>query len=140
MTEARRCAACGELFAPRPQTPDQRYCSALQCQRQRKYRWHKERLQSDPDYRQNQIQAQVGWASHNPDYWREYRNRHIDYTNRNRELQRIRNRKRSRVANMDASNAAAPFPSGLYRLLPVGDGEIAKMAECTVHLTFLALA
>jgi hypothetical protein len=139
MTKARQCAACGGLFAPRPQTPDQQYCSALACQRERKYLWHRERMQSDPDYRQNQIQAQVGWAARNPDYWREYRSRNPDYTNRNRELQRVRNRKRFKIAKMDASNCDPPFPSGLYRLSPVGQEAIAKMGECTVQLTVLAM-
>lgn len=137
MEQARRCSACGELFTPRPQTPDQQYCSAFQCQRVRKYRWQKERMHSDPDYRQNQIQAQVGWAARNPDYWREYRNQHPDYAKRNRELQRVRNRKTPGIAKMDAGNSAHPFPSGLYRLSPVGAGEFAKMAACTVALTFL---
>ena len=37
--EMRRCAACGKAFRPRSQVPDQRYCSALTCQRVRRRRW-----------------------------------------------------------------------------------------------------
>ncbi|ALL70147.1 hypothetical protein K788_0001502 (plasmid) [Paraburkholderia caribensis MBA4] len=96
-------------------------------------------MQSDPDYRQNQIQAQVGWAARNPEYWCKYRLRNPDYTKRNRELQRIRNGKRIGIAKMDVSDCAPPFPSGLYRLSPIGHEAIAKMGACTVQLTVLPM-
>jgi endogenous inhibitor of DNA gyrase (YacG/DUF329 family) len=33
------CAHCGKSFLPRPQTPDQSYCSDPQCQKARRKRW-----------------------------------------------------------------------------------------------------
>ncbi len=55
--EQRRCVACRELFHPRPQSPEQTFCAAAQCQRERKRRWQKARRASDPDYRDNDVQA-----------------------------------------------------------------------------------
>jgi hypothetical protein len=37
--ERRRCAACGRAFRPRSQVPQQRYCSAPACQRERRRGW-----------------------------------------------------------------------------------------------------
>jgi len=69
----RDCACCGQQFVLRPQVPHQQYCAAPACQRSRKYRWHQAKLQSDPDYRLNQRDAQQAWAQRNPDYWRNHR-------------------------------------------------------------------
>lgn len=68
-----RCACCGQPFAPRPQVPDQAYCSAPDCQRARKRQGQQAKRQSDPDYRIDQRAAQQAWAQRNPDYWRNYR-------------------------------------------------------------------
>lgn len=82
----RCCACCGEPFEPRPQVPDQAYCSAPECQRARKRQWQRAKLQSDPDYRDNQRSAQQAWSQRNPDYWRDYRTDCPDYAQRNRVL------------------------------------------------------
>ncbi len=52
------CAACGQSFRPRPQVRQQSYCSALDCQRQRRQQWQRLKLQSDSDYQDNQARAQ----------------------------------------------------------------------------------
>lgn len=67
------CACCGQAFEPRPQTPDQTFCSAPTCQRARKREWQRAKLQSDPDYRLNQHAAQQAWSERNQDYWRSHR-------------------------------------------------------------------
>lgn len=67
------CACCGQPFTPRPQVPDQTFCSAPACQRERRLRWQRDKLQSDPDYRDNQSRSQRAWLDRNPDYWRMYR-------------------------------------------------------------------
>src|SRR6202047_3873761 len=56
--EIRRCAAGGHAFRPRPQVPNQRYCSAAACQRERRRRWQREKRESDADYCENQARAQ----------------------------------------------------------------------------------
>ena len=82
--ENKRCAGCRGRFTPRPQTPRQRFCSARACQRERRRRWQHEKRGSDRDYRENQARAQQRWAQRHPQYWREYRTTHPEYTARNR--------------------------------------------------------
>lgn len=78
----RPCACCGNLFEPRPQVPNQTFCSSPDCQRARKRQWQRAKLQSDPDYRDNQRAAQQAWSQRNPDYWRDYRADRPDYGKR----------------------------------------------------------
>ena len=85
------CMACHVMGA---QTPEQRYCSAPACQRERRRRWQREKRRRDPDYRENQRQAQRRWASHHREYWRGYRAEHPEYTAANRARQRERDRRR----------------------------------------------
>lgn len=132
--ETRRCPACGRQFEPRAQSPRQHYCSDPACQRERRRRWQRERLRADPDYRDNQARAQQRWRARHPEYWREYRRRHPAYVEGNRRAQRQRNRGRgvpepppAAIANMDASAAISPVPSGTYRLQAVDASGVAKM-------------
>ena len=98
------CVACGEPFQPRPQVPQQSYCAAPECQRERRRQWQRSKLQSDPDYQDNQMRAQQAWSRRNPNYWREYRKSNPEYVERNRALQLTRNAKAhdAQVAKMDA--------------------------------------
>lgn len=137
--ESRRCAACGEAFGPRPQVPQQTYCAAAACQRERRRGWQQAKRESDPDYHDNQAQAHRAWCERHPEYWREYRRAHAQYEERNRAQQSNRNdRRRARmIAKMDASTAVFPVPSGIYQIslaLPAG---IAKMDARTVQITLL---
>jgi hypothetical protein len=143
----RRCAACGCLFTPRGNVPQQRYCSRRSCQRTRRRRWQRQKLKADADYRANQASAQRRWRERHPEYWRGYRQSHPEYARRNREGQRTRNRRRrspgtgpspAPIANMDAYRSKKPIHSGTYRLVPVVAGEIAKMAAYVVEMHVLS--
>jgi hypothetical protein len=138
--KSKQCAGCGKAFHPRLQTPEQCYCSSPECQRERRRRWQYARRHSDPEYRDNQSRAQASWAERHPDYWREYRQTHADYRERNRALQRERDaRRRERVlAKMNASTGDSPVPSGTYRLSPVRREDLAKMDAWTVQITVVS--
>jgi hypothetical protein len=69
------CASCGQEFLARPQSPKQAYCSDPACQRERRRRWTRAKLEADPDYRANQLAAQRAWHARHPDYWHTYRER-----------------------------------------------------------------
>lgn len=69
----KNCACCGEIFTPRLQVPNQSFCSAPACQRERRLRWQRDKMLTDPDYRDNQSRSQRAWLDRNPDYWRTYR-------------------------------------------------------------------
>ncbi|WP_082578907.1 hypothetical protein [Achromobacter sp. Root565] len=110
----KRCAHCGVLFQARPQVPHQMYCSAKICQRARKQSWQQEKLHNDAAYRANQRDAQRAWLARHPDYWRDYRDTHPAYTERNRDRQRVKQPDQSapKLAKMDMSGPL----SGIYQL------------------------
>lgn len=91
-------------------------------------------MRQDPAYRLNQQDAQKRWQAKNPDYWKAYRDEHLEYTRQNREKQRSRNRfQRSmasisrQIANMDPLFAEKNYISGYYGLVSVQDLRFAKM-------------
>jgi hypothetical protein len=144
----RRCAACDCLFAPRPNVPQQRYCSRRACQRARRRRWQRHKLKADADYRANQAAAQQRWGERHPEYWRRYRQSHPEYAARNRERQRTRNRRRRSpapgpspqpIANRDAYRSQKPFRSGTYRLIPVAEPGVAKMDAYLVEMHLISV-
>lgn len=135
------CEHCGGSF--QPSRKGQKYCIDTDCRRSRKRHWQKHKLQTDPDYRAAQREAQNRWRERNPGYYREYRKSHPAYTTRNKLLQQIRNKRRvkqppssQKIVKMDAKT---PVITGFYHLLPLGkDGDvIAKMESKYVQLTLL---
>ena len=146
--QQRRCAACHKHFHPRPQCPEQTFCSAAACQRERKRRWQKAKRARDADYRDNDVQANGHWRSQHPDYWREYRRNHPEYVVRNRQRQRERDRARQRnrvpvaptrdLANEDASGRAYPLETGTYRLIPVTGSQLANEDACLVKISLVS--
>lgn len=137
--EKRRCLACDQKFKPRPQVPKQAYCVSSVCQRERRRQWQKSKRSSDPDYRENQQNAQRAWNARNADYWRKYRKAHPEYRERNRVQQRVRNRARRRpgVAKMDESTPTNSLSPGIYRITPAPANGIAKMNSWNVEITLI---
>lgn len=131
------CACCGKAFQPRPQVPNQAYCSSPECQRARKRRWQQDKLQNDPDYRGNQRDAQRAWQERNPDYWRSYRDSHLEYAERNRSRQRPRpsNGQIADLAKMDVS----ALPSGLYQIRKLAASVPAQQDCWIVEITPVCL-
>jgi len=101
-------------------------------------------MKRDPAYRANQKQSQADWLSRYPDYWKRYRTTHPEQAERNRDLQKVRNKRRHSggivakdalvIAKMDASrsgksSAGSWFP-GSFWMVPV----IAKMDALKVVL------
>jgi hypothetical protein len=146
--EKRRCGACRKLFHPRPQSPEQQFCSAAECQRERKRRWQKARRALDADYRDNDVQANRQWRSEHPGYWRGYRRNHPQYVNRNRRQQRERDRARRRdrvptaptpgLANEDASSLPYLLETGTYRMIPVTRSELANEHAWLVKISLVS--
>lgn len=151
----RRCAGshCGRSFVPNPRVKNQHYCSCTRCQKERKALWQKRKQRIDAEYKENQSSAQREWRKKHPSYWRNYRKMHPLYTEKNRALQRERNRKARdavegaralgdvvskgdlpMIAKMDALSRVKP---GTYRLVPVVPGVIAKMDALLVQLSLL---
>jgi hypothetical protein len=125
MNSTIRCAHCRRSFHPDPRVKNPRFCGSAVCQRARKTLWQRQKMSTDPDYKENQRACQREWQKHHPHYWRTYRARHPGYCQRNRLLQRLRDRKRriKGLAKMDASRLFPLVKPGTYYLIP----QLAKM-------------
>jgi len=145
----RICESCKNLFLPHPKVPNQKFCSRKKCQKDRRRLWQKQKRQTDRSYKENQAAAQIAWASRNPDYWKQYRENHPGYTNRNRLLQKARNDNqkanlnipafvKSKIAKMDELNIDNQIISGRYLLIPLDSGRIAKMDLFIVNIDVIS--
>ena len=109
MSQKIRCKCCGRLVSGNPRINNQQYCNDKDCQRARKAGWQRKKMASDKAYQLDQRDRQRRWRQAHPDYYREYRKRNSDYTDRNRKQQRQRDRAKNRgdLAKMDASISKA---------------------------------
>ena len=142
------CEGCRRIFRPDHRVPDQEFCSRDKCQKKRRSIWQKKKRSTDKAYRENQNDAREAWAKKNKGYWRKYREINTSYADKNRELQKQRNRKRkeiemlpefvkSEIAKMDVIKPTNTLNSGYYILIPVNKDGIAKMDSSIVKLHFI---
>lgn len=130
------CACCGQSFEPRPQVPNQSYCSDPACQQARRQLWQRNKMRTDPDYRENQRHSQRAWLDRHPQYWRNYRDANSQYSGRNQSRQRKKDEPRQDIslAKMDASDLLKRLP-GLYRIALVTAANVVKDGSVIVELT-----
>lgn len=135
------CACCSLPFTPVPQRPDQLYCSKSSCQKARRQRWYQGKLQTDPDYRENKQRLQREWMDRNPGYWRQYRDDHPEYAERNRRQQRDKcgSLPVTSLAKIDESGLRDPFAAGIYRISPVLGSQSRKSKVWTVEISLVCL-
>jgi hypothetical protein len=103
--------------------------------------WQRTKRRTDPDYHQEQLEAQSVWREKNREYWRKYRGEHPEYVASNREQQRERNRRRTddfnSIAKVDVSSAWPP-PHGLFCLARLWGGEATAAQSWLVQLIPIA--
>ncbi len=90
------CHHCGEEKARNPRIKKgQRYCGSHECKNARVLFWKRQEYASSPVYREKCRKWQKDWRDNRPAYvyQQEYRSKHPDYSQRNRELQIKRNTK-----------------------------------------------
>lgn len=91
--DKRRCRYCQKVFQPSKYQPLQAVCSERACQQQRRSEYRRQKLTADEEYRQVCQDSSRKWRSRNPEYWKQYREKHPDAVTRNRDQQRARDRK-----------------------------------------------
>lgn len=101
----RRCRNCQQAFEPAPYHPQQQVCSRPACQRQRRRDYHRQKIASDPIYRQVCRESPRKWRQAHPGYWKQYRQTHPQQVERNRQQQWRRDQKR-RLTNLANNNLA----------------------------------
>ncbi len=134
-----RCACCRRILPRNPRVNDQQYCGAKACQRARKSKWQREKQQNDPDYRANKRESQRVWQKKNPSYWQWYRHKNPGYCERNRKLQRARDRlqpatTKKHLAKMDTLERIIDDTSTTY-FVSTNRGNLAKMDALAVNIT-----
>jgi hypothetical protein len=100
-----RCRYCQEVFQPSIYRPQQTVCGQAACQRQRQRDYHRQKIASDPLYRQVCLESPRKWRQAHPNYWKQYRQDHPERVERNRQQQRLRDQKRQQ-ANLANNNMA----------------------------------
>jgi hypothetical protein len=127
------CLHCGREVPHNPHIKrGQNYCCAKECQRVRKRVWDKKRYNSDRTYKYKRLSSQKIWRKKRPshEYQKNYRNMHPEYVNRNRELQRNRNKKCKTPVQKDLGNmivntdalSTHPLIDGTYALMQLTKG------------------
>ena len=146
------CRQCGAMFI-KQRNPNQVYCPVTACQRERKNKWRREKMNVDCDYKNNQQMANARWQSKNPDYWRNYRASHPAYVQCNREAQRVRDSasgkntslvehdmdadsNASHLAKSDGLHHEALIHAGSYWLIAM-DGDLAKSDALPVKIAVI---
>ena len=94
MSKPHRCPYCQRSFLPSIYCPQQLVCSQPACQRQRRAEYHRQKLQTDPEYRQVARDSQKKWREAHLGYDQKYRAQHPEYHLRNRQQQQRRDQKR----------------------------------------------
>jgi hypothetical protein len=142
------CKNCHELKPVNYRLKDnQEYCSAAACQRARKAAWQKNKMATDLNYRGRQKECLRRWRKARPldQYQKQYRLQHPEYVAKNRQLQRIRYKKRlksqddQKIVKMDALKSPSEKPN-TYLMNPYkvdASGKIVKMDALIVQLTDL---
>ena len=133
-----RCACCRRILPRNSKVKNQRYCGDKACQRARKRKWQREKLEADPDHRANKRESQRAWQNKNPTYWQEYRRRNPDSGGRNRRLQRLRDRTKRQgagndLAKKDTSTRLFNDTSIIY-YISSNMGNLAKMDALPVKI------
>jgi len=94
----RCCPYCQRCFAPSRFRPRQRVCNDSDCQRRRHREYRRQKIASDPVYRQSCLESPQKWRTEHPGYWQQYRSAHPEAVERNRRGQQLRDQKRRLVA------------------------------------------
>jgi hypothetical protein len=146
-SQKRRCKHCRCFYEVCTKVKKHEYCKKEACQKARRGKWQKRKKADDQTYRLDQEEAQNTWLDKRPDYWKQYRASHPEYTDRNRNKQKERNRSGkvrtatesgfSEIAKMDALSDKKHLLSGRYRLIPLSGEKIAKMDALIVEIELI---
>jgi len=118
----RHCRFCQKPFQPSRYHPEQTACPEPQCQQHRRNHSRQKKLAEDPEYREVCRDSARKWRANNPDYWKQYRARSPESTQRNRERQHQRD-ERQRLLDLANNNVALdlkPLVASVFVLGPAG--------------------
>ena len=117
----RRCHYCERIFQPSKYHPARWVSSDSVCQRRRRADYHRQKIATDPEYRQVYLDSPQKWRSRNPDYWRHYREQHPAAVERNRQQQHVRDQKR-RLRDLANNNSVFDLKHSVAGVWLLGAG------------------
>ena len=115
----RCCHYCPQIFEASIYHPQQSVCSQPECQRRRQADYHRKKIRNDGQYAETVRNSQSKWREEHPDYWKQYRQRHPEAAERNREQQRRRDGQR-RLEHLAKNNSALDLKSMVSEVWFVG--------------------
>ena len=124
------CRHCGKTLPRNPRLKKaQKYCSAGSCQQARKNAWGRKEYRTNKSHRKKRLESQKACYAKRPGYayQAEYRKKHPEYDQRNREQQKIRNNRHrkdggSMIVNTDAFMVQLRAMTGSQEFLPSNMG------------------
>jgi hypothetical protein len=124
-----RCRYCQQVFQPSAYHPQQKVCNQPACQRKRQRDYHRQKIASDPVYRQVCLDSPRKWRQAHPGYWKQYRQSHPQQVEQNRRQQHLRDQKRQ-LENLANNNLADRKTLGIRAL---GHPEPDCESSCKQH-------
>jgi hypothetical protein len=115
------CRYCQQSFQPSKFQPRQAVCSESVCQRKRRSEYHRQKIAADPEYREVCRDSPRKWRARNPDYWKRYREEHPIAVERNRQQQKLRDR-RQHLRNLANNTSALDLKHSAAAVWLVGPG------------------
>jgi hypothetical protein len=100
-----QCCHCGQFVPKSPRHKEQNYCGKPKCQRARKAAWKRKKMRDDPEYRLNHQASNKVWFEAQPGYWKRYRKKNPKKAERNRMLQKMRNKRRLKRDQEEANGS-----------------------------------
>ena len=129
----RCCRYCQQSFEPSKVRPDQRVCSQPECQRRRRADYHRRKIATDAEYAQVVRDSQRKWRHTHPDFQKTYWQSHPVAADRNRQMQRRRDRHRQ-AQSLVKNNSALDLKRSSAEVWLVGpaarDLEKNNLASC----------
>ena len=119
--DSRRCCHCQRSFQPSKFNPRQQVCGAPDCQRRRRTDYHREKIASDPVYREVCRDSSRKWRACNAGYWKSYREKHPAAAEHNRFRQKARDRKR-RLRHLANNTSAVDLKRSAAEIWLLGPG------------------
>lgn len=117
----RHCRYCEQVFQPSKFQPGQSVCGSPECQRRRCAETRRQKIASDPEYRQVCQDSCRKWRASHPDYWRQRRENNPAVVESNRQQQRVRDQKR-RLRDLANNNSAFDLKHSAAQVWLVGSG------------------
>jgi hypothetical protein len=126
------CQHCGKIFPCNPRIKKQAYCSSAACQNKRRNVTNKIKLKRNEQSRRLRGLRNKRWRKNFPshEYQKQYRAEHPEYVERNRQKQKLRNKKRHKdePSMIVKTYALSPQPisDGVYMGFEVKNKKIVK--------------